>query len=227
MNFCEVVNLNLNEIISNAGGRIAYVYFPIEGVISSEKKITDSPYLLVTLIGNEGMFCISLMLWIDITPCRAVIQRAGYALRISAVDFMYQIEHYPMLNTLLKRYVFVTHSQLLQATACNLFHVLEKRLARLLLVFQDRSQSDQLHITQELLAQMLGVRRVGVTKAAGSLQRKNLISYSRGDLIIHDNDGLKAASCLYFQSVTDIYEEIIIAKNNTLLIEPDIDEIVI
>ena len=94
-------------------------------------------------------------------------------------------------------------------------------------MFQDRSQSDELHITQELLAQMLGVRRVGVTKAAGSLQRKNLISYSRGDLIIHDNDGLKAASCLYFQADTDIYEKIIIAKNNTLLIEPDIDEIVI
>ena len=123
--------------------------------------------------------------------------------------------------------MFVTHSQLLQATVCNLFHVLEKRLARLLLMFQDRSQSDELHITQELLAQMLGVRRVGITKAAGSLQRKNLISYSRGDLIIHDNDGLKAASCLCFQADTDIYEKIIIAKNNTLLIEPDIDEIVI
>ena len=97
INFCEVVNLNLNEVISNAGDRIAYVYFPIEGVISSEKKITDSPYLLVTLIGNEGMLCISLMLGIDITPCRAVIQSAGYALCISAVDFMYQMEHYPTL----------------------------------------------------------------------------------------------------------------------------------
>ena len=152
------------------------------------------------------------MLGIDITPCRAVVQRAGYALRISAVDFMYQLEHNPTLNALLKRYVFVTNIQLLQSTACNLFHVLEKRLARLLLMFQDRSQSDELHITQELLAQMLGVRRVGVTKAAGSLQRKNLISYSRGDLIIHDNNSLKAASCLCFQVDKDIYEKIIIAK---------------
>ena len=112
INFCEVVNLKFNEAISNVGDRIAYVYFPIEGVISSEKKISDSPYLLVTLIGNEGMLCISLTLGIDITPCRAVIQRAGYALRISAVNFMYQMEHYPTPNTLLKRYVFVTHSQL-------------------------------------------------------------------------------------------------------------------
>ena len=212
IDYCEVVNLNLNEVIGNAGDRIAYIYFPIEGIISWEKKITDSPYLVVTLIGNEGMLCISLMLGIDITPCRAVVQRAGYALRISAVDFMYQLEHNPTLNALLKRYVFVTNSQLLQSTACNLFHVLEKRLARLLLMFQDRSQSDELHITQELLAQMLGVRRVGVTKAAGSLQRKNLISYSRGDLIIHDNNSLKAASCLCFQVDKDIYEKIIIAK---------------
>ena len=112
IDYCEVVNLNLNEVIGNAGDRIAYVYFPIEGVISSEKKITDSPYLIVTLIGSEGMLCISLMLGIDITSCRAIIQRAGYALRISAVNFMYQMEHYPTPNTLLKRYVFVTHSQL-------------------------------------------------------------------------------------------------------------------
>ena len=94
-------------------------------------------------------------------------------------------------------------------------------------MFQDKSQSNELHITQELLAQMLGVRRVGVTKAAGALQRKNLISYSRGDLIIHDSAGLKAASCACFQADIDVYEHIIIAENNTLLLEPDIGEIVI
>lgn len=227
INYCEVVNLSLNDVIGNPGDRIAYIYFPIKGIISWEKKIADSPYLVVSLIGNEGMLCISLMLDVDITPCRAVVQRAGYALRISAVNFIHQIGHNPTLNALLKRYVFVTYGQLLQTTACNLYHVLEKRLARLLLMFQDKSQSNELHITQELLAQMLGVRRVGVTKAAGSLQRKNLISYSRGDLIIHDSTGLKAASCSCFQADKDVYEQIIIAKNNTLLIEPGIDEIVI
>ena len=86
IDYCEVVNLNLNEVIGNPGDRIAYIYFPVEGIISWEKKIADSPYLVVTLIGNEGMLCISLMLDVDITPCRAVVQRAGYALRISAVD---------------------------------------------------------------------------------------------------------------------------------------------
>ena len=224
---CAVVNLNLNEVIGNPGDRITYIYFPIEGIISWEKKIADSPFLVVTLIGNEGMLCISLLLGVDITPCRAVVQRAGYALRISTVDFMHQMQLNPKLNALLKRYAFVTYSQLLQTTACNLFHVLEKRLARLLLMFQDKSQSDELHITQELLAQMLGVRRVGVTKAAGSLQRKNLISYSRGELIIHNKNGLKAASCSCFQVDKDIYEKIIIAKNNTLLVVPNIDKMAI
>lgn len=224
---CDVVNLKLNEVIGNPGDRISYIYFPIKGIISWEKKIADSPFLVVSLIGNEGMLCISLILDVDITPCRAVVQSAGYALRISAVNFIHQMEHNPTLSALLKRYEFVTYSQLLQTTACNLYHVLEKRLARLLLMFQDKSQSNELHITQELLAQMLGVRRVGVTKAAGSLQQKNLISYSRGDLTIHDSAGLKATSCSCFQADKDIYEQIIIAKNNTLLIEPGIDEIVI
>lgn len=221
INLCELVNLNLNEVIGNPGDCIAYIYFPVEGVISWEMKIADSPYLVVTLIGNEGMLCISLMLGLDITPCRAVVQIAGYALRISTADFMHQLAHNPMLNTLLKRYTFVAYNQLLQTTACNLFHVLEKRLARLLLMFRDKSQSNELYITQELLAQMLGVRRVGVTKAAGALQRKNLISYSRGDLIIHNHNGLKAASCACFQADKAIYEKIIFAKNNNLLIEPD------
>ena len=224
---CDVVSLKLNEVIGNPGDRIAYIYFPIKGIISWEKKIADSPYLVVSLIGNEGMLCISLILDVDITPCRAVVQSAGYALRISAVNFIHQMDHNPTLSSLIKRYQFVIYSQLLQTTACNLYHVLEKRLARMLLMFQDKSQSNNLHITQELLAQMLGVRRVGVTKAASSLQRKNLISYSRGDLTIQDGVGLKAASCSCFQEDKNVYEQTIFAKKNSLLIKPHIGRIVV
>ena len=206
---CELINLNLNEVLGDSGEKITSIYFPVEGIISWEKKIADSPYLVISLIGNEGMLCISLMFGVEITPCRSVVQKAGYALRISATDFMQQIELNPALDVLLKRYVYVNHAQLLQSTACNLFHVLEKRLARLLLMFQDKSQSAKLHITQELLAQMLGVRRVAVTKAAGSLQRQKLISYSRGELTIEDSAGLKAASCSCLQYNQDIYDKII------------------
>ena len=216
INDCEVVNLNLGDAVGNPGDIIHYIYFPIEGIISWEKKIAGSPYLVVTLIGNEGMLCISLMLGVDITPCRAVVQKAGFALRIAAADFIHQTEHNTELNLLLKRYVFVTYNQLLQTAACNLFHLLENRLARLLLMFQDRSQSNELHVTQELLAQMLGVRRVGVTKAAGSLQRKNLISYSRGHVLIQDTNGLKAASCLCYQADKDTYAPILSTPESDL-----------
>ena len=130
IDYCEVVSLNLGEVIGSPGDTIHYIYFPIEGIISWEKQIAGSPYLVVTLIGNEGMLCISLMLGINITPCRAVVQKAGFALRIAAADFIQQSEQNTELNLLLKRYVFVTYNQLLQTAACNLFHVLENRLAR-------------------------------------------------------------------------------------------------
>jgi CRP-like cAMP-binding protein len=165
------------------------------------------------------------MLGVNTTPCRAVVQKAGFALRIAAADFVYQIEHNAALNLLLNRYVFVTYSQLLQTSACNLYHVLESRLARLLLSFQDKSQSDELYITQELLAQMLGVRRVGVTKAAGSLQRQHLISYSRGNVIIHHHKGLKAASCPCYQADIDIYAQFLNAPQDKLTNEPDTDDV--
>ena len=227
IDYCEVVNLNLGEVIGSPGDVIHYIYFPIEGIISWEKQIAGSPYLVVTLIGTEGMLCISLLLGVNITPCRAVVQKAGFALRIAAADFIHQIQHHTELNGLLKRYVFVTYNQLLQTSACNLFHVLEKRLARLLLMFRDRSQSNELHITQELLAQMLGVRRVGVTKAAGTLQRKNLISYSRGNVVIHDTIGLKVASCLCYQADKYTYAHILDSPTSNLSSAPDNDKLLV
>jgi CRP-like cAMP-binding protein len=222
---CEVVELALNEILINPGDVIRFVYFPIEGVISWEKKIPDSPYLVITLIGNEGVLFPSVLLGVDIAPCRAVVQKAGYALRISVQDFLQEIERDDALRFLLNRYLFITYSQLLQTAACNLFHVLEKRLARLLLMFQDRSQSDELHVTQELLAQMLGVRRVGVTKAAGALQRQQLIGYSRGNVIIHNRKGLKLASCLCYEADSDTYARLLKMPVDTVSNTPDNDEV--
>lgn len=206
---CELVELQLNKVIANSGDTIEYIYFPIEGVISWEKKIPDSPFLVITLIGNEGVLFPTALLGESITPCRAVVQKTGFALRIAKADFNQQIEYNSALRLVLKRYIFVIYDQLLQTAACNLFHVLENRLAKLLLMFQDRCQSDELHVTQELLAQMLGVRRVGVTKAAGSLQRQHLISYSRGNLVIHHHNDLKTASCLCYQADMQAYAQLI------------------
>jgi CRP-like cAMP-binding protein len=205
---CELINLNLGDVLIEPGDKVSYVYFPVEGIISWEKQIIGSPFLVVTLIGNEGMLCISSLLGVDISPCRAIVQKSGFALRIPASTFIHQLQQIAGFDAILKRYAYVSYNQVLQLAACNLFHLLESRLARLLLMFQDRSQSDELHVTQEQLAEMLGVRRVGVTKAAGSLQRQNLISYSRGNVIIHDQNGLKATSCICYQTDKKNYEHI-------------------
>lgn len=205
---CELIPLHLGDVLGIPNDKISYVYFPVEGIISWEKQIVGNPFLVVTLIGNEGMLCISLLLGVNIAPCRAVVQKAGFALRITASAFMQQLGLKTELDTILKRYAYVTYNQVLQLAACNLFHLLENRLARLLLMFQDRSQSNELHVTQEQLALMLGVRRVGVTKAAGALQRQHLISYSRGNVIIHDMSGLKALSCNCYQTDKQNYDDI-------------------
>lgn len=205
---CELVSINLGEVLSNPGDIITYIYFPVEGIISWEKQVTGSPYWVVTLIGNEGMFCISLLMGVNVRPCRAVVQKSGFALRMPAAIFTQQIELKPALSLVLNHYANVIYNQVLQIAACNLFHLLENRLARLLLMFHDRSQSDEIHITQDQLAKMLGVRRVGVTKAAGSLQRKNLISYVRGSVIIHDINGLKAVSCVCYEADIKTYNSI-------------------
>lgn len=206
---CDLVSLDLGDVLCNPGDHIAYIYFPVEGIISWEKQIIGSPYLVVTLIGNEGMLSVGLILDVNISPCRAVVQKAGSALRIPVSVFMQQLEQNPALSLVLKHYAFVSYSQVVQAAACNLFHLLESRLARTLLMLQDRAQSDELHFTQEQLAQMLGVRRVGVTKAAGALQRQHLISYSRGNVIIHDINGLKAMSCHCYQADKKTYADVL------------------
>jgi hypothetical protein len=185
------------------------VYFPTGSLISLVKSINGDAGLEVGLIGNEGMLGITLMLGVDIVPFRAMVQGAGPALSLAAPSFMSELEHCPALHRELKRYLYVLFSQIMLSAACNRFHLLEERLARLLLMIRDRVRSEHLHVTQELLAQMLGVRRVGVTKAAGLLQKKKLISYCRGDVMIHDIAGLEAASCRCYQADKDTYNRIL------------------
>lgn len=206
---CEPVELMLADILSNPGDPMRYAYFPIDSVISLGMPIDGGAGLEVRLIGNEGMLGIPLVLGVDIAPFHALVQRAGPALRIAGPLFLRELDRNPALQQKLKRYLYVSMSQLAQAAACNRFHVVEERLARLLLMTRDRAHSEEFHITHELLAQMLGVRRVGVTKAAGSLQKKKLISYRRGDVKIHDVSGLEAASCRCYRADKETYDRIL------------------
>jgi CRP-like cAMP-binding protein len=197
------------DVLSNPGDRIRHVYFPTDSIISLVKPIDGGGSLEVGLVGNEGMLGITLMLGVNAAPFRALVQGGGPALRIAAPLFLHELEQNPALQRELKRYLFVSFSQLVQSATCNRFHVVEERLARLLLMIRDRTNSESLHVTHELLAQMLGVRRVGVTKAAGALQKRRLISYSRGEVRIHDLGGLEAASCGCYRADKETYARIL------------------
>jgi CRP-like cAMP-binding protein len=206
---CEQIELVLSEELYAAGEIIPYVYFPVEGFISLITPIDDNANLEVGLSGNEGMLGITLILGIDIAPFRALVQGAGSAFRISTTLFRHQLAQSPALQQLLMRYLYVTIMQLALAGACTRFHVVEARLARWLLMTEDRAHSEHFHITHLYLAYMLGVRRVGITKAASSLQRKKLISYQRGDITILNRAGLEAASCQCYQADKEIYQKIL------------------
>ena len=205
---CEPVELKVGTIISAPGETINHVFFPTNSFISLLTPINGHNNLEIALVGSEGMSGIPLILGLDRSPLFTVVQGSGTAWCMDATRFRNELKNHIALRAYLDRYIYVLMSQLAQTAACTHFHVVEERLARWLLMTRDRAHSDKFHITHEFLANMLGVRRVGVTKAAGSLQRKKLISYSRGNLIIHDIDGLEAASCSCYRTDKETYERI-------------------
>ena len=206
---CESIDLVFAHILCVPGDRIQHVYFPTDSFISLVAPVDGYAGLEVGMIGREGMFGISLLLGVDVSPMHALVQGAGPALRMDAQRFRRELEDTPALQRGLNRYLYVLISQLAQTAACTRFHVVEARLARWLLMTHDRAGSDEFYLTQDFLSHMLGVRRVGVTKAARSMQERNLISYSRGVITVRDRSGLEAAACGCYLADKKVYDTIL------------------
>jgi CRP-like cAMP-binding protein len=195
------VTFAFGDILYEAGTKIREVYFPGRSVVSLLTVVDGREALEVGLVGREGMVGIQLALGVAISPVRALVQGSGSALRMSVERFRKAFDASPPLRHGLHRYAHELMVQITHTAACNRFHTVDARLARWLLMTRDRVRSGEFHLTHQFLAHMLGVRRVGVTEAAFSLQRRKLIGYSRGDIHILDHAGLETAACSCYKRV--------------------------
>ena len=197
------VKVAVGDVLYEPGQPIAHIYFPTDSLISLLAVAEGRMTLEVGSVGREGMIGASVALGQTLAQVRAVVQRAGSASRIGVADFCAEFGRNESLQRLLYRYTDGLLAQAIQIAVCSRFHVLEARLARSLLVTRDRLQSEKFHLTHEFLAHALGVRRVGVTKAASALQQQKLITYSRGNIEILDSAGLEAVSCRCYELVKE------------------------
>jgi CRP-like cAMP-binding protein len=206
---CEPVDLALSDVLCESGVHTRHVYFPIHSTISLVTPIDGKPVLEVGMVGREGMVGAQLVLGVMTTPLHAVVQGSGKAWRIASSAFRSELARSSALRLCLNRYLYVLMSQFAVSAACLRFHLIGPRLARWLLMTQDRAQTDSFHVTHEFLAYMLGVRRVGVTAAAGGMQRAGLIEYRRGNLVVLNRRGLEAAACACYAADQKSYAKVL------------------
>jgi CRP-like cAMP-binding protein len=206
---CEGVELVQGQVLAEPGELLAHVYFPTTGSIARVVEAGMGSSLGVALIGNEGMFGASLLLGIASSPARALVQGAGGAWKMSASRFRMSLDEASPMRRAAHSYLFVLFDQLARTAGCTRFHLLEERLARWLLMSSDRARSSAFHMTHEVLARTLGVRRVGITRAATALQRRKLIHYARGEIVILDRKGLVKAACACYAADLASYERVL------------------
>jgi CRP-like cAMP-binding protein len=206
---CEPVQLVLGEILCEPGQPTRHVYFPTQGFISLLASIDGKPGVEVGLVGGEGMVGSQLALGVSTVPLHGLVQGPGAAWRVTAAAFSDELLRGTALQQLLNRYIYVLMAQLASSATCLRFHQIGPRMARWVLMSQDRAHADSFHLTQEFLAYMLGVRRVGVTQAASALQRDGLIEYHHGHMTVTDRSGLEAAACSCYTTDHQIYRALL------------------
>jgi CRP-like cAMP-binding protein len=202
------VSLVLGEVLYEPGAAIRYVYFPNDSIISLISKLSENSWLEVGMVGNEGMAGLAVFMGVNSSSTRALVQGAGTAMRMSSAAVRTEANQLGSFHHLLHRYSHSLLTQVSQSSACNRFHFVDARLARWLLMTKDRLGVEEFPLTQEFLSNMLGVRREGVSKAAGALQSGKLIRYSRGVITILNRRGLEAKSCKCYAIIkaeTDAY----------------------
>jgi CRP-like cAMP-binding protein len=207
--FLEQVYLEFKQIVYEPNEPIDYVYFPINGIVSMITIMDDGSKAEVGTVGNEGMVGIPVFLNATSTPGQAFSQIAGDAFRMKSDDFRQAVSHSSVFRDVLHRYLQALFNQIAQTTACNRVHSTEQRLARWILMTEDRVGADTFSLTQEFMGQMLGVRRATVNEAAGRLQRQGVISYRRGVLTVRDRKRLEGISCECYAIVRKEFERLL------------------
>ncbi|RYF76713.1 MAG: Crp/Fnr family transcriptional regulator [Comamonadaceae bacterium] len=202
---CEPVDLVLGDILCRPGDAVRHVHFPVNGFVSLLADADRHAGLELAMVGREGMLGAHLALDVGRAPMQARVQGGGSAWRVKVVPLRRMLVQSAPLQNLLRRYVYVLMAQLASSAACLHHHHLAARLARWLLMAQDRAHSDRFRVTQELLGYLLGVRRVGVTAAARALQERGLIAYVRGDMNVRNRRGLEAQACGCYASDAAMY----------------------
>jgi len=205
----ELLPLPLGLAIYESGKEQGYVYFPANSIVSLLYVMQDGSSAEIAVVGNEGVVGIALFMGGETTPSRAVVQSAGYAYRLKASVLKGEFERGGPLQHLLLRYTQALITQMAQTAVCNRHHAVEQQLCRWLLLSLDRLPSNELTMTQELIANMLGVRREGVTEAAGKLQAAGVINYSRGKITVLDRAKLEAQVCECYAVVKREYERLL------------------
>jgi CRP-like cAMP-binding protein len=205
----ELVPLMLGEALSESGRCLQYVYFPTTAIVSLLYVLEDGASAEIAIVGNEGVFGISLFMGGNTTPSRAVVQSAGHAYRLKAELLKAEFERFGPTMRLLLRYTQALITQMAQTAVCNRYHSIDQQLCRWLLISLDRLRSNELVMTQELIANMLGVRREGVTEAASRLQESQLITYRRGHITVLNRIGIERRSCECYQVVKTEYDRLL------------------
>jgi CRP-like cAMP-binding protein len=205
----EAVELPLGKVLYESGGRLNHVYFPCDAIVSLLYVMEDGASAEIAVVGNEGLVGISLFMGGGSTPSRAVVQSAGRGYRLKAALMKDEFERAGPVMHLLLRYTQALITQMAQTAVCNRHHSLDQQLCRWLLLSLDRLQSNELVMTQELIANMLGVRREGVTEGALKLQKAGLIRYARGHISVLDRAGLEARTCECYEVVKKEYDRLL------------------